>query len=275
MLYRLIQPSLPLRAFIRQYMLLHFEFDKNTPAPVKVFPVTPQQSLVFYLRGSVTAVNPATGTSAMFAKIAINGPQLSRFDFHISPNYLMFSVDFQPGALSKFLRMPLTDAFIDDRIDAEALLNPDIHQLYERMVNASNYESLVQLAETYLWKRIQSLKTDVRPLDRVIQLIADNPTQFLVDEWASQACLSVSQFERRITQQIGISPRLFARTNRFHKAVLLKDQNPTLDWLSIAIQSGYTDYQHLVKDFKQFAGAKPNSLLKAQASAPERILGIG
>lgn len=47
-----------------------------------------------------------------------------------------------------------------------------------------------------------------------------------------------------------------------------------MDWLRIALETGYHDYQHLVKDFKQFSGVTPHSLLVAQAQSPERILGI-
>lgn len=275
MIYRSIQPSPHLRAFVREYFLLHFKVDTQAPALVKPFPVRPQQCIVFYLRGGVTAVNPETRAVTQFPRTAINGPQLSRFDFQLSPDYLMFSVDFQPGALAKFLRLPLTNEFIDERIDAEAILNPEIHLVHERMANATRYETIVHVVEDYLWQRIQRLKTDFQPLDRAIRVLAENPTNFSIDQLADWACLSISQFERRFAQQIGIPPKLFARTNRFHKAFLLKDQNPSLDWLSIALQTGYTDYQHLVKDFKQFSGATPNGLLLAQANAPERILGLG
>ena len=35
---------------------------------------------------------------------------------------------------------------------------------------------------------------------------------------------------------------------------------------------GYEDYQHLVKDFKAFAGQQPQALLEAQANSPEHSL---
>ena len=157
----------------------------------------------------------------------------------------------------------------------EAILNPGIRELHERLANVTRYETIVYLVEQYLWQRIQSLTDTGQPLDRVIRLMADHPTAFSMDQWANEACLSVSQFERRFSRQVGISPKLFARTNRFYQAFQLKDQNPALDWLSVAVQTGYTDYQHLAKDFKQFAGATPNSLSLAQTQASERILGIG
>ncbi|AXE16512.1 hypothetical protein DR864_01605 [Runella rosea] len=187
----------------------------------------------------------------------------------------MVSIDFQQGGLAKFLKMPLSEAFLDERIDAETLLNPNISQVYEQMVNAATYSQIIEIVEDYLWQKIKYQTVDIHPFDKVNLLILNQPATYSIEYLANQACLSLSQFERRFKQQIGVSPKFFLRINRFHQAFMLKDQNPTLDWLSIALQTGYNDYQHLVKDFKQFSGTTPNSLLKAQAAAPERILRLG
>jgi AraC-like DNA-binding protein len=275
MLFKLIQPSPQLRPFVKEYMLLHFEFDSRQLPPVKPFPVRPQQTLVFYLKGGINAFNPETGLCKRFPKIAINGSQVRRFDFHLAHSQMMLSVDFQPSGLSKFLQMPLNEEFIDERIDAEALLNPEIGQVYEQMLNAESYSQIIEIVEAYLWRRIQRYNIVFQKIDQINLLIAQQPTAYSIEQLADFACLSVSQFERRFKNQMGVSPKLFARINRFYEAFTLKDQNPSLDWLSIALQTGYNDYQHLAKDFKQFAGATPNSLLQAQATAPERILGLG
>lgn len=273
MIYKVIQPSPHLQSFVKDYLLLHFVFDKNAPVPVKPFPANTLQCLVFYVKGFVTAYDPTSGMSKTFPRIAINGSITSRLDFNVSHDYLLLSVGFHPAALSKFLRLPLTE-FVDQRVDAEAILNPEIHKVQERMENATSYENIVQIAEEYLWKRIQNLKADFYPIDKVARLISENPSATTIENMASHACLSISQFERRFIQLTGITPKLFTRINRFYKAYQLKDQNPKMDWLRIAIEAGYYDYQHLVKDFKQFSNVTPHSLLDAQAQSPERILGI-
>ncbi len=273
MIYKIIQPAEHLQPFVKDYTLFHFMSDKNDSIPVKPFPANTEHCLVFYLRGSVTAFESKSGISSAFAKIAINGSQISRFDFNISPHFLLFSVHFQPGALSKFLRLPLT-GFTDERIDAEAILNPEIHQVHERMSNAPSYEGILQVIEDYLWKRIKSLKTDFQPIDKVAQIISEKPSIYSIEKMASHACLSISQFERRFTQQLGITPKLYVRINRFYQAYKIKEQNPRMDWLSIALETGYHDYQHLVKDFKQFSYSTPHSLLLAQAKAPEKLFPV-
>lgn len=49
MIYKVIQPSFHLHAFVKNYLLLHFTFDKNIPVPVKPFPASTLQCLVFYV----------------------------------------------------------------------------------------------------------------------------------------------------------------------------------------------------------------------------------
>ncbi|MBL7700284.1 MAG: AraC family transcriptional regulator [Chitinophagaceae bacterium] len=273
MIYKIIQPSSHLQQFVKDYLLLHFVFEKNAPPPVKPFPASTLQCLVFYVKGDVTAYDPSARITTTFPGTAINGSITSRLDFSVSHDCLLLSIAFHPYALSKFLHMPLTE-FVNERVDAEAILNPEIHQVREQMANAPGYESIVQIAEKYLWKRIQNLKDDFHPIDNVARLMSENRAGLSVEKMARLACLSTSQFERRFVQLTGITPRLYMRINRFHKAYQLKDQNPGMDWLRIAVESGYHDYQHLAKDFKQFSNVTPPSLLNAQAQSPERILGI-
>jgi transcriptional regulator GlxA family with amidase domain len=98
--------------------------------------------------------------------------------------------------------------------------------------------------------------------------INDQTDSYGITQLAGKACLSLSQFERRFLQQTGILPKYFARANRFSQAYSLKEAEPDISWLGVALQTGYEDYQHLVRDFKVFAGALP----PAQAQSPEKIL---
>jgi hypothetical protein len=131
--------------------------------PVKPFPAHTDHNLVFYLRGRIKACRLETGETQQFARIAINGSQTVRLDFHLPPEYLMLAVHFQPGILSKFLRMQLPE-FTDQRVDAEAILNPGISELYERLVNTADQNELITILEDYLWQRIQKMKMEFHPL---------------------------------------------------------------------------------------------------------------
>ena len=268
--YQTLPPSAYLRPFIREHLLLDVTAGPGEVVPAKVLAANTEQCLVFYLRGHVTAVDAASGASAVYAPTALNGTQLSRFDMYITSRFRMLSVQFQPGVMSKFLRLPLA-GFTNERIDAEAVLAAEIRQVQEQLVNAPSYAALIEQAEAYLWRRIQRLRIAFAPFDRALLALAAQPQSYALDQLAQDACLSVSQLERRFRQQLGVGPKLFGRICRFSQAHALKQERPALDWLQVAVECGYYDYQHLVKDFRQFAHATPPALLLAQAQAPDRL----
>jgi AraC-like DNA-binding protein len=74
---------------------------------------------------------------------------------------------------------------------------------------------------------------------------------------ARNANLSVRQFRRRCAELTGLSPRHLARILRFRKACGLAGQTPRPDWAGIALNAGYYDQAHLIRDFHEFAGAAP------------------
>jgi AraC-like DNA-binding protein len=68
-------------------------------------------------------------------------------------------------------------------------------------------------------------------------------------------------------------PKQFLQISRFDKAFRMKNRFPGRDWLSVALHCGYYDYQHLVKDYKEFTGYTPTQFFAIDNHAPERILG--
>ncbi len=112
------------------------------------------------------------------------------------------------------------------------------------------------------------------PIDVIAKLLLLEPDKFSLDWLAKQSCLSVRQFQRKFSERIGVSPKLFSRISRFDKAFRLKNNNRHLDWLHIAMEAGYHDYQHLAKDFIEFAGVLPNSLIQEEAKSPECLFGF-
>jgi AraC-like DNA-binding protein len=84
-----------------------------------------------------------------------------------------------------------------------------------------------------------------------------------VSELAAQIGLSSRQFERRFKHEVGISPKLFGRLQRFQR-VWQAAEHQALNWVDTAIDCGYYDQAHLIRDFHEFAGRTPTALLTAE-----------
>ncbi|AXE16514.1 AraC family transcriptional regulator [Runella rosea] len=273
MIYQYIQPASHLQSYVKRYLLLHFKVSKNGPALIKSYAPCPEQCLTFNPHATLTSVNQQTGQIIHRTSNYLSGQQVSRLNLHLSNDYLMLKVIFLPGAMYQLFGIPLVQ-FTDQYLDTETVIGNEIKEINEQMANAGSYQAIIQIAERYLWQKIKTKKAHENAVNKIGQLLIDNPTHFSLDWLANQACWSPRQLERQFMERMGVSPKFLARISRFDKAFSLKQINPSLDWLSIALQTGYNDYQHLVKDFKQFAGVTPNVMMVAEKNSPERVLGI-
>ncbi len=273
MIYRYRQPGYHLRNYVRDYVLAHIVIDTNQNVPLKPFPAKPQGGIIFFIRGFLIANNPSLSITEKREQALLVGQQEYRQTFQLSHEFLMIDVMFQPGAFYKLLGIPMTE-FLNKHVDAELLFGQEIRDVNEQLANTSCYETMFSIIEKFLLEKIKKVKDNLHPIDKIGQFILDNPISFNLDSIAKQACLSHRQFERRFVQQVGITPRLYQRMGRFRKAFELKLRYRELSWLDIAWQTGYADYQHLVKDCRQFSGNTPTQLIQEQNHSPSEMLGI-
>jgi transcriptional regulator GlxA family with amidase domain len=78
---------------------------------------------------------------------------------------------------------------------------------------------------------------------------------------AGLASLSVRQFERQFEKELGMPPKRFARIARFQFALDAKLVDPSRSWLGVALDAGYYDQMHLVRDFHSLSGVSPTQLV--------------
>lgn len=72
------------------------------------------------------------------------------------------------------------------------------------------------------------------------------------------------QIERRFAAALGISPKLFARVMRFKAVCGHASRLVHPDWADLAVQCGYSDQPHLVREFKALSGVTPSQWLSSQ-----------
>ncbi|MEB2778358.1 AraC family transcriptional regulator [Algoriphagus sp. D3-2-R+10] len=271
MIYQYIIPSPPLQEFIRNYLIAHFIFNKDQNIPFKPYSPKPEQTITFLPKGNLTVIDPQFGQKQVAPLTSICGQQLSRYDFYLSQEYQMLRVHFQPGALYRLLGIPLLE-FTDCWFDATSVINFEIMEVNEQLAHCQSYSQMIAVVEVYLIKKLKKVVIDFHPLDKVAACLFTNPSRFSLDWLANQTCLCPRQFNRKFTERMGVGPKLYSRVVRFHKAYQYKEMHPKEDWLSIALLFGYNDYQHMVKDFKEFAGVTPNLWVDQDNHSPERIL---
>ncbi|CAN5823948.1 helix-turn-helix domain-containing protein [soil metagenome] len=265
-------PSPNLQEFVRQYQIVGFEFKENETIPWKPYWPRAEYCLSFYPRETerVEYINGQTEEDKPRSTIIGQPCTLTRK--HVKNDFLIFQIVFQPGALFRLTGIPakeLTDTFID----AEAVFSGEINLVNERLSSSGSHLEMINIVEEFLYFLIRRVKYEKKPIDKVSLYLLNNPKYPSFDWLASEACLSSKQFYLKFVERMGVSPKMFARLTQFHQAMIRKQLQPHKDWLSIALDLGYYDYQHLVRDFKEFTLLTPPAFFLEDNNAPERRFG--
>ena len=84
-----------------------------------------------------------------------------------------------------------------------------------------------------------------------------------IDALAASLGSSVRRLQRRFGVQVGVSPKMLARIRRFQRVFSAWRQDPR-SLAVVAMQCGYFDQPHLIRDFRDFAGRAPAAFLASQ-----------
>ncbi len=263
-------PSPSLTEFVRVYRVVHFVFDDITKIPFKPYPPRPEHCLSFYPRDTETVEYVNSGAKIKNLKTVLFGQQSEVTNRFVGKDFLVFQVVFSPGRLYRLTGIP-SQQLNNCYFDAETIFAKDIKEVNDKLNDAANFNEMVVVVESFLWKQINRGVKEFHRLDQVSNLILKTDKILNVEWLAKESCLSLRQYERKFIERMGVSPRYFSNVVCFENALRMKNKFPHLDWLTIAINCGYYDYQHLSKDYQKFTQKLPNKFHDLES--PEKLLG--
>jgi len=129
-----------------------------------------------------------------------------------------------------------------------------LHQLQQ----TSSCDCMIKIVSDFLQEKFENTCRPEEPIDNIAIQMFDPLNNSSLEEWSTMACLSLRQFERNFITRVGISPKLFVRIVRFEHVMKIKNDFPGKSWSKIALECGYTDSSHLLREFKEFAEFPPS-----------------
>ena len=257
----LILPHPALNDFIYNYAICNIQENINLTYP---WFANHETSLGFFLGDTPVLIKTSNpeGERKSISKICLFG-LVTEFagTVHFKGICNTFLIEFKPNGFNRLFKVPANE-ICNTTFPASELIGKEIAYLYEQLLNATSLEEKVCFADNYLLNIINSQKAlySNDGITKISYQLLNNSHRGNISEYANKANMSVRNFERRFSEQVGTSPKLFCRLLRFNKAFKTKISFTKLSWTDIAYESGYYDTMHLIKEFKQFANASPATL---------------
>jgi AraC-like DNA-binding protein len=172
----------------------------------------------------------------------------------------LFGIRFVPGGTIPFLDVP--PAEVTNRIVALELVAGELEsELSARLDPEASAAELVELADATLVERARRLRGHATPIRAAVLRILESGGQTSLDHLATDLGISGRQLERRFVSRVGLGPKTLSRILRFQQVFHAVERADTR-WARVAVDCGYYDQSHLIRDFRQFSGDTPTGLLE-------------
>jgi AraC-like DNA-binding protein len=217
--------------------------------------VVPDAAVSFCFMG-LRAANGLAGA----ARLRIIGPVSRPQAFAPPPGHLMESVRIKLEWCRPLLGVAPSEHMDDEPLYAD--LRPDLAVPLEARLSrtATSTNVLRMLLDFLRARRAASNQRITRLLITGMESLRHRTGQPRVAELATRLGVSDRHLRRLVMDETGISPREFARVQRFHALLRSADRAPRPDWAALAFRHGYADQPHLIREVQDFAGVSPARL---------------
>jgi methylphosphotriester-DNA--protein-cysteine methyltransferase len=228
----------------------------------------PDQFLEFYLRDPYIVRRRDAAAPEIVPHSVVVGPctQL-RAQLVLCGKLDVFTIQFRPAGFHRLFRMPM-DEFADQAFEARSVIGPKLGDFEQQLACTSSFGERACVASAFLLGCLAD-RSGGDAVATVANRFLSEPGALGVADAAAEAGLSVRQFERRFSEQVGVPPKLYARVVRFNAALEAKMSTPRRLWTDIAHDFGYYDQMHMVRDFEDFTGENPTAFIRRLDAMPE------
>lgn len=233
--------------------------DLGKAAATWTVPARPHQILDIYLAEPWQA-QMDEGPLRTSPEMVVVGPQSRHcFRLHLSGQIHVFNILFQPAAFHRLIGIDMASLVNQDPA-AKDILGMHASLLRDAVLAAADFLTRVAAAEQCIGKMLDG-RPPVDGIDRASRLLVATGGCATIDALAERAGLGVRQFQRQFTRQVGLSPKLYARTVRFEAALTLHRRAPARSWTDIVHEAGYFDQAHFVRECRALTGAPPSRFI--------------
>jgi AraC-like DNA-binding protein len=194
-------------------------------------------------------------------------------------------IRFTPIGAHLFLKIPM-DTLANRAVELDQIDLPIARRLLSRLKAAGNWENCFRVMDSLIAERIASARFPSAGLVWAWQRLQETHGQTEVGLLAAGTGCSRRHLIASFREHIGLPPKTVARILRFNHTVRVMnrigrnldnnpDGRPYLDlrqtgnpyhrnvrWPEVALDCGYYDQSHFIKEFQAFAGVTPAAFLR-------------
>ena len=218
------------------------------------------QFVISLAESPISSLIEPTGDSGEIAPALLIGIR-SRFNIIDTAKLCSaMGVVFRPGGVHALLDAP-TDAFHNKNVPLDLIWGSMVRSLRDRLRTGNDPAEKFRVLEVALMQHLNERLQLNNAVRYALHEFVRRPEILRVRELAHETGLSRRRFSQLFRVQIGLTPKLYCRLQRFQNTLKLIASGTPVDWAQLALAAGYCDQAHMVHEFHDFSGLSPSAYL--------------
>jgi AraC-like DNA-binding protein len=243
-----------LQPFVKCYWSLEAPAE-TVPEKQRIVPDGCMEMIFHY--GDQYKQYTSTGETMLQPRCFVFGQIITPLEIEPTGISGIIAARFQPEGFFPFASLPLA-AMNDRAIPLAELFERDTAISFEeRVLHADNNADRVKLIGNFLLGKVQTTEAITRIASAAVQVLLESKGQHSIDEISDRLQVNRRQLERKFSEATGMSPKQFSKISRLQAALKLIGQGAFNNLTDLALEAGYYDQAHFIKDFREFTGVSP------------------
>ena len=267
-IFNFYQPKPPLSKFVDCFWLYD---GQAAPQPERILP-TGTFELAINLRQNELSFCDAESfeNCSRLSGAVVSGAHGRSFVPVGTDDIFIIGAHFKPGGAFPFLGLPAGD-LADTHVDLETLWGPPAAQVRDRLCEARTSQERFHILEQVLLHRLRDCVEQHYAVLAALEMFGNNHA-WTIRNAAKHIGLSQRRFIQIFKAEVGVTPKLFCRIQRFQQTRTFIRQSASINWAALAFDLGYFDQSHLIREFLEFSGQSPTNYLKRHIISSNRSI---
>lgn len=233
-----LAPCAALRGFIEHFWMVRWDLSGHAPQLRETLP-HPNVHLVF-----------ERGLTRIF------GVHTARFTRVLDGVGCVFGVKFLAGGFRPFLHRPVS-TIVDSSLSLHDVFGAVADTLEDDVLACSDETGMIEVATRFLGARLPAPDANTGRAASIVADIADDRSATTVEELVRRYGMNKRALQRLFNEYVGVGPKWVINRYRLHEAIEQLNEGRPVDWAALALDLGYFDQSHFIRDFRTLVGRSP------------------
>lgn len=242
------EPGPPLKPFVEHYWAIRYDLHAEPPYT---------QTVLSYPNVHLVFEHDDGGRRAL-----LYGIPKRPFVRELSGAGRVLGVKFHAGGFYPFWQQDVS-LLTGATIAASEVFGTDVDGWTDAVLDAGDDAAMAKQAEIALSKLLPGRDAQAELAAHIVREAMNDRSIIKVEQMSERAGLSIRQLQRLFGKYIGVTPKWVIKRFRLQEAAERLERVESAQWAELAVQLGYFDQAHFIKDFKSVLGQSPVAYKKS------------